>query len=530
MRLYILDSTLREGVQGEGVTLTLKDRLNILTALDDLGIAYIEAGNPASNKKDAELFEMLKSAPTKNSKLCVFGSTRRKHTDVACDETMKTMVDSGADTAVVFGKSSPLHVEHVLGTAKSENLAMIRDSVSYLKAHVGEVIYDAEHFFDGYKQDSMYALSTLLCAVKAGADTICLCDTNGGTFPLEIIKIVKKVVSEFPGRIVGIHAHDDCGLAVANSMAAVDAGARHVQGTFTGFGERCGNAPLTTLIPNLQLKLGYECIPEQNMVNLSRTARMISAQANFAVGSHKAYVGRSAFAHKAGMHMDGVAKLSESFEHINPELVGNARRFLMSEISGKTAVFEKIKLIEPSLERHSDKVLGIMNMLKELEYKGYQFEAAEESFELAVRRSLGILPHYFNLEYLKLISEQSHGKHSSAVMLKVRVNDNYEITAAEGDGPVHAIDRAMRRALVRFYPELESVYLTDFKVRVLEQSATTAATVRVIIESCDGVKRWSTVGVSDDVIEASYLALRDSLEYKLCTNNDNNLTGEIWKK
>ncbi len=514
-KISILDSTLREGIQGEGVNLTLEDRLKILKTLGSIGITYIEAGNPASNKKDAELFNAVKSEQNPLSTVCAFGSTRRKNIDVCEDETMKAIIGSGANVAVVFGKSSVLHVKEVLGATLEENLAMIYDSVAHLKKHMKEVIYDAEHFFDGYKLDAQYAMSSLESAVRAGADTVCLCDTNGGCFPGDVKAVVTKVVAAFPGISVGIHAPDACGLAVANTIEAVECGATHVQGTFTGFGERCGNAPLTTLIPNLQLKMGYDCIPSEKMQELRACARRVAALANFPLGSHKPYVGRSAFAHKAGMHADGVAKVSYSFEHIDPEIVGNNRRFLMSEISGKSAVYLKLKSIDPTLERGSAQVELVMQKLKELEYSGYQFEAAEESFELVVRRTLGILPKFFDLEYLKLMSEQSHGKHSSTAMLKVAVQGKFEIAAAEGEGPVHAMDKALRRALVRFYPELESVTLVDFKVRVLEQSATTAATVRVVIESTDGEKRWSTVGISNDIIEASYIALRDSMEYKL---------------
>lgn len=522
MKLTILDSTLRDGLQGEGVSFSESDKRKVILALDKLGIAYIEAGNPASNPKDADLFQSLRGISLSHAQLVAFGSTRRKNSRADLDAGLKGLLRAGTQVVSLFGKTSPLHVRRVLETTLEENLAMIRESVAFLKEQGRRVIYDAEHFFDGYALDPQYALETLRAALQGGAEILCLCDTNGATYPADIAGMIRAVSAAFPGVCIGIHCHNDCGLAVAGSMEAVRAGASHVQGTLLGFGERCGNADLSTLIPNLQLKQGYSCIPRDCMPSLTATARKVADIANFSLPGNRPYVGGSAFAHKGGMHIDGVTKIPSSFEHVSPESVGNRRKFLMSEISGKSGLLARIQKYDPSLTKTSPKTQEILEQLKALEYRGYQFEAAEESFDLVIRRALGLQRKYFTLDHFKTIGEQPlFGRlHPSSAMVKIRVGEESQISAAEGNGPINALDLALRGALTHFYPSLAQVRLTDYKVRVLESDATTAATVRVLIESTDGEHTWTTVGVSTDIIEASFLALRDSIEYKLAMDED----------
>lgn len=514
-QLKILDSTLRDGAQGEGISFSVQDKINIVKALDRLGISYIEAGNPGSNPKDIEFFKSAQSLKLENAKLAAFGSTRRKDTKVADDETMKSILSVNTDVVVIFGKSWTLHVEKILLTTPDENLAMIGETVQYLKSKGKEVIYDAEHFFDGYKADDRYALSTLKAAKDAGADAIVLCDTNGGTFPAEIGAITKRVVNEIGGT-VGIHCHDDIGCAVANSLMAVESGAAHIQGTFLGYGERCGNANLSTIIPSLQIKQNYLCIPSEKLGELTTTARYISELSNIALAGTMPYVGNSAFAHKAGMHADGVSKVSRSFEHVSPETVGNKRRFLTSEMAGRTAILSKVAAVAPNLGKDSKELKEIVAKLKELEFEGWQFEAADASFELVIRKLLGKYRPFFELIQFKTSGEKpALANHSATATIKISVDGKTEITAEEGDGPVHALDKALRKALYVFYPNVKKVRLTDYKVRVLDSQSATAAKVRVLITSTDGESEWSTVGVSTDIIEASWLALVDSIEYKL---------------
>ncbi len=512
---YILDSTLRDGAQGEGISFSIEDKLNLVSALDDLGVEYIEAGNPGSNPKDIEFFKKLTDLTLKNSKIAAFGSTRRKNTPVEDDATIRSIMSTNTDVVVLFGKSWDLHVTEVLCTTLEENIAMIEDSVGYFASNGKEVIYDAEHFFDGYKANPEYALLTLLAAERGGASCIVLCDTNGGCFPDEI-KEITSFVTDNLGVTIGIHCHNDTGCAVANTLAAVDSGAQHIQGTFLGFGERCGNANLSTIIANLQLKKGISCLPECSMTSLTSTARYIAEISNVRISGNEPYIGNSAFAHKAGMHADGVSKLSRSFEHISPNQVGNNRRFLMSEMAGRASIMHKLSSINPELTRNSPETLTIIEKLKELEYRGYQFEAAESSFELVVKRELGMYKPFFELINFKIIGEQPvHDSNNSSATIKVRVGDRDEITAADGDGPVNALDKALRKVLEVFYPHLGNAHLTDYKVRVLDPQSASAAKVRVLITSSDGEDVWSTVGVSTDIIEASWIALVDSIECKL---------------
>jgi len=516
----LLDSTLRDGAQGEGISFSVEDKLNIVTLLDELGIGFIEAGNPGSNPKDLAFFERASRLPLKTARLVAFGSTRRKGIQPCEDSNIKDLLSAGTDYVSIFGKAWDLHVTQVIHTTLEENLRMIEDTVRYLTEQGRTVLFDAEHFFDGYKENPSYALDALEAAARGGAVSLVLCDTNGGCFPNEIEEITKAAAQRFPNHQLGIHTHNDGGMAVANSVVAVQAGVRHVQGTFLGFGERTGNANLSAILPSLQLKLGYSCIPEEKMASLTSVARSIAEISNVTLRKNEPYIGSSAFAHKAGMHADGVLKTSRSFEHISPDRVGNERRFLMSEMAGRTAVLEKIRNVCPELEKDSPETSAVLDALKDLEHQGYQFEGAESSFELLVRKLTGSYRPYFELINYKIVSSQPCEENcSSSATVKIRVEDKVQLMAAEGNGPVNALDRALRSALEVFYPSLKKMHLTDYKVRVMDSRAT-AATVRVLITSTDGKRIWSTVGVSSDIIQASWIALVDSIEYKLSKDKD----------
>ncbi|HHX72942.1 MAG TPA: citramalate synthase [Clostridiales bacterium] len=516
-QVKIFDSTLRDGAQGEGIAFSVEDKLNIVRALDDIGVSYVEAGNPGSNPKDLEFFARAKELTLKNAKLCAFGSTRRKGIAVEEDANVLSLLKAETGVVSLFGKCWDLHVTGILNATLEENLAMIEETVRFFKDAGKEVVFDAEHFFDGYAENPDYAMAALSAAVKGGADTLCLCDTNGAAYPTDVKNITEKVCAAFPSCSIGIHCHNDTGMAVANSMLAVDGGATHVQGTFIGFGERCGNANLSAIIPNLELKRGVSCLPEGRLAMLTQTARHIAEIANVPLSGGKPYVGHSAFAHKGGMHIDGVSKLSRSFEHVSPETVGNERRFLMSEVSGRSTILSKIKQVDPSLTKDSPETMWIMERLKQLEHKGFQFEAAEESFTLLIYKELGLYRPYFELISFRVLGECPFPSddYSASAMIEVKVDGTTEITAAKGQGPVHALDQALRKALMVFYPTLAEMRLTDYKVRVLEPKGGTAAKVRVLIESTDGEDVWTTVGVSEDIIQASWGALVDSIEYKL---------------
>jgi len=513
--IEILDSTLRDGAQAEGISFSVHDKLAVLEALDSIGIPLVEAGNPGSNPKDMEFFKEAARLPLKSARIAAFGATRRKDIAAKDDPGLASLLAAGTETVVVFGKSWTLHVTDIIRTSLEENLAMIRDSLAFLRAAGRRTIFDAEHFFDGWLADRAYAMRTLEAALEAGAECIALCDTKGGCLPETIARATAEAAALAGSVAVGIHCHNDSGLAVANSLAAVAAGAVHVQGTFIGFGERCGNANLSTIIPNLQFKMGRECVSAQAMAGLTACSRRIAEIANMPLPDDLPYVGTKAFAHKAGMHADGVLKHPASFEHVAPESVGNERRVLLSEVAGRSAVMDKIKRVDPTIARDDPVVGRIVARLKELEQEGYQFEGAEASFALLVRKALGIYKPLFNLERFRIIGERPSEDGGSQAMIKIEVDGQTEFTAAEGDGPVNALDRALRKALERFYPSLRSVRLTDFKVRVLNSAMASAAKVRVLIESTDGKDIWSTVGVSSDIIEASWKALVDSVEYKL---------------
>jgi 2-isopropylmalate synthase len=494
------------------------DKIKIARALDDLGVDLIEAGNPGSNPKELEFFAEARGLALKNAILAAFGPTRRR--GVACeeDEGIKNLLSADTPVVVLFGKSWDLHVRQVLKASLEENLEMIRDTVAYCRAAGRRVIYDAEHFFDGFSADGDYAFATLRAAAEAGAECLVLCDTNGGNLPDRVGELTARVVKEF-GMPIGIHTHNDSGLAVANSLAAVRAGATQVQGTLVGFGERCGNANLSTVTADIILKLGLECLLEDSLPKLSSATRLVAEIANVTFDEGMPYVGLHAFAHKAGMHVDAVTKTPLSFEHVPPETVGNERRILASEVGGRSVILERLKRLDPTATKESPLVADVVKRLKEMERLGYQFEGADASLELLMRKAAGKYKPFFELGHYRTIGEApTEGRQSAQALVKIRVDGEDAISAAEGDGPVNALDLALRKALEKFYPSLSTMRLADFKVRVLDSKGATAASVRVLIESSDGQGAWTTVGVSTDIIEASWLALVDSIEYKLISD------------
>ena len=518
LSLEILDTTLRDGAQGEGITFSVQDKLAVVKAMDELGIPWVEAGNPGSNPKDMEFFHLAHNLKLEYTKLCAFGSTRKKGIKVSEDPGVLSLLDAETSAVVIFGKSWELHVSEVLRAEPEENLAMISETVAFIKKMGRLVFYDAEHFFDGWKANRKYAIATLTAAHEAGADRIILCDTNGGTFPDDVVRAVQEASAALGGTAaLGIHAHNDSDMASANTVAAVQMGCRHVQGTLAGFGERCGNASLAVVMPSLELKLGFRCLPPGKMERLSEITRKVAEVANVGVPGNMPYVGSNAFAHKAGMHADGILKTNRSFEHVDPSKVGNERHFLMSEVGGRSAIAERAKKIEPSITKDHPVAAALAQKLKTMEAQGWQFEGADGSFELLVRRELGRYKPLFKIEAYRVVSEHPTGETiaCSHAWVKVLVDGQEEIAAAEGTGPVNALDGALRRALKHFYPELEQVRLIDYKVRVIYGIAATAAKVRVLISSTDGKQSWTTVGVSEDIIDASRAALVDSIEFKL---------------
>ncbi|MFE4573503.1 citramalate synthase [Paenibacillus chitinolyticus] len=513
--IKIFDTTLRDGTQGEGISLSVEDKLKIAQKLDELGVHYIEGGWPGSNGKDIEFFNRVQELNLKHAKVTAFGSTRRKNTKAEEDPNLTTLVASGVKVATIFGKSWDFHVHTAIQTTLEENLAMIFDSVRYLKSCGLEVIYDGEHFFDGYKNNPDYALQTIRQAQEAGADWIVLCDTNGGSMPEEIFEIVSEVKKQITTP-VGIHAHNDCELGVANSLAAVRAGARQVQGTMNGYGERCGNANLCSVIPNLQLKLGFACISDEQLESLGPVARYVSEIANMHMPMNQPYVGSAAFAHKGGIHVSAILKHASTYEHIVPEKVGNKQRVLVSELAGQSNLVSKAAELGLNLEQQDGKAKEIISRIKDLEHEGYQFEGADASLELMMREASGELQEPFVLESFKIFVEKSADRPvSSEAFVKVNVNGESMYTAAEGDGPVNALDNALRKALLPFYPDIHRMHLSDYKVRVLDDKGATASKVRVLIESRNFENEWNTVGVSSNIIEASWLALVDSFRYAL---------------
>ncbi|MFA5698294.1 MAG: citramalate synthase [Sphaerochaeta sp.] len=519
MSVAIFDSTLRDGSQGEGISFSVEDKLNVVKALDTLGVSYIEAGNPGSNPKDLEFFERAQSLELKHAQIVAFGSTRRKGIEAKDDPNLQSLITAKTKIVSIFGKSWDFHVTDIIRTTLEENLAMIEDSVRFCTNQGIEVFFDAEHYYDGYVANKEYALESLKAALKGGASTLVLCETRGGMIPSEVERITKETIAAIPNVEWGIHAHDDIGTAVASSVIAVQCGVSQVQGTLLGIGERCGNANLSTIIGILQTKLGYECLNGESLELLYPISRAIGEVANVRIARSMAFIGKSAFAHKGGMHIDGVAKNPTSFEHIDPTVVGNERRLLMSEVAGRALMLRRIAKVVPDLDKDDPVTVDLMAQLKELEAEGYQFEGAESSFDLVIRRHLKLYKPFFSLIHYQTIGTAPYLDPNStathAVVVKVWVKGRSAIAAAEGEGPVNALDTALRKVLEEFYPTLKSVHLTDYKVRVLDSTEATASKVRVLIESTDGSESWSTIGVSKDIIQASWSALSDSIEYKL---------------
>ncbi len=519
--IIIYDTTLRDGSQGEGIAFSSDDKLKIVKRLDELGISYIEGGWPGSNPKDMDFFREVKNLELKNSKITAFSSTRKPSISISQDSNLKSLIESGVSVATIVGKTWDFHVHRALETTLEENLSMIRDTVAFLKDKGLEVMFDAEHFFDGYKNNQDYALSVLMAAAESGVDWLILCDTNGGTMPWEVADIVPaiKTITTIP---LGVHFHNDAGCAVSNSLIAIQNGCTQVQGTINGFGERCGNADLCAVIPSLELKMGKNCLPPDNLKSLTEVSHYVSEIANMPHHNNQPYVGYGAFAHKGGIHVSALLKDSQTYEHINPEKVGNHRRVLVSELSGLSNLLYKAKEFNLDINSYNAETRKVIKQIKELENQGFQFEGADASLELFLRKGFGEHEDYFQLNNLKIILEKNENNgFISEAMVKVTVGDKTYHTAAEGDGPVNALDNSLRKALNEVYPEISQMHLSDYKVRVLNGNEGTAAKVRVLIESSDETSKWSTVGVSENIIEASWQAIVDSINYMLMNKNRN---------
>ena len=510
----IYDTTLRDGSQGEGVNFSVADKLRIAEKLDAFGVHYIEGGWPGSNPKDIEFFAQAGRRKFKKARLAAFGSTRRKGVPVGKDAQVRLLLEAKTPVVTVYGKTWLLHVKHVLAATPEENLAMISDTVRYLKDHGRFVIYDAEHAFDGYKADSEYALATWLAAEKAGADFVVLCDTNGGALPDEITRITAAARAKLATNI-GIHTHNDTGLGVANALAALQAGATHIQGTMNGYGERTGNCNLTSVIPLVALKLRQRCVPESSLPKLKELSQFVDEMANIRHDPRQPWVGEAAFAHKGGTHVNAVQKLVRSYEHVDPAAIGNTRRVLISDLAGRSNIVMKARELGFRISSATPELKEILHRIKKLEHQGYEFEAAEGSLALLIRKALKHQEPPFAVHAYHVSMRRDGPDSICEATVRVRVNSEFAHTVAEGDGPVNALDTALRSALVKFYPELKKVRLTDYKVRILESSVGTGATTRVLIESSDGKREWGTVGVSDNIVEASLQALVDSMEYAL---------------
>ena len=515
-KVYIYDTTLRDGTQTEGISLSCKDKINIAKKLDDFGIDFIEGGWPFSNPKDKEFFDYFKKNPLRKSKLIPFGSTAHPTKAAKDDKNLISLLESETEYVTIFGKTWDLHVNEVLRIKPEDNLRIISDSVSFLNKKGKKVFYDAEHFFDGYKANSDYALCAVRAAIEAGAELIVLCDTNGGTLPNEIKTIIQEVKEKLSIDQFGIHCHNDLGLAVANSIISVDQGCVHIQGTMNGYGERCGNADLVPIMSILQLRMSKDVVPAEKLAELTHLSHFISEVCNMSHSDNYPFVGRSAFAHKGGVHIDAVIKNPRAYENIDPALVGNKRKFVVSELAGKSTLVVKAKELEFDLDKKSDKAKGLHKLIQKLENQGYQFEAAEGSFKLLLQKEFKKHKNFFDLIGFKVVIEKREdNKLISEATIRLKINGKLEHTASMGDGPVNALDNALRKALSKFYPTLSKMHLTDFKVRVLDEKGGTAAKVRVLIESQDEGDSWSTIGVSENIIEASWQALADSVEYKL---------------
>ena len=526
-QIWIYDTTLRDGAQREGLSLSLEDKVRIAHRLDQLGIPFIEGGWPGANPKDVQFFWKMKEQPLSQAELVAFCATRRPGTTAAEDSSLQAILAAGTRWVTIFGKSWDLHVTESLKTTLEENLAMIRDTIEYLRSQGRQVIYDAEHWFDGYKHNPQYALKTLETAIASGAEWLVFCDTNGGTLPQEVSQIIRDVINAFPILTteqvpkLGIHTHNDADMAVANAIAAVLEGVKMVQGTMNGYGERCGNANLCSVIPNLQLKLNYACIEDQQLQQLTQASRFVSEIANLAPDEHAPFVGISAFAHKGGIHVSAVERDPHTYEHLEPEKIGNRRRIVISDQAGLSNVLAKARTFGIDLDKQNPACRQILDRLKELENQGYQFEGAEASFELLMREAIGQRKKFFELKgfrvHCDIVSCDSNTEcvPYALATIKVAVNGEDILEAAEGNGPVAALDAALRKALVNFYPTIGEFELKDYKVRILDGHTGTSAKTRVLIESSNGHQRWTTVGVSTNILEASYQAVVEGLEYGL---------------
>jgi len=521
-QITLYDTTLRDGAQGEGIHFSLADKLRIAQRLDAFGMHYIEGGWPGSNEKDIEFFREAKKLKFKHAKLAAFGSTRRAKTAVEKDPQVALLLEAGTPVVTLVCKTSKLHVEEILRTTLEENLAMITDTIAYLVKQGREVIFDGEHTFDGYKLDPEYTTKCYQAADEAGASYLVLCDTNGGTMPPEIQTITRALGAAVKRGKLGIHTHDDCGLGVATALAGITAGALQIQGTVNGYGERTGNCNLVTAIANLQLKLNRRVLPDEKLAELRDLSLFVDEVANQRPSGRAPFVGSAAFAHKGGIHVNAVNKLAASYEHIRPELVGNHQRVLVGELAGRANVMLKARTLGLKLEEKSPEALAVLEEIKRLENQGYEFEAADASFELLVRKTLKEYASFFELDeyHVSIRKDNVRNKDTSEATIKITVRGESVHEVAEGDGPVNALDAALRKALVRFYPQLASMSLVDYKVRIIDSKAGTAAKTRVFIETSDGdLATWGTVGVSYDIIEASWLALRDSIDYFLARKN-----------
>lgn len=515
--IEIYDCTLRDGTQAEDFNLSVEDKIRIAQKLDELGVAYIEGGWPGSNPKDVQFFKSMQGVSLKQALLSAFGSTHNPKTQPEKDPNLKALLQARTPVITIFGKSWDVHVRDALRIPLGRNLRIIEDSLALVRSQVGKLFYDAEHFFDGYQANPEYALATLKAAKRAKVDCLILCDTNGGTLPSRLASIIQTVKKEIKGTPLGIHVHNDCDCSVANVIAAVECGIRHVQGTINGFGDRCGNANLCSIIPNLQLKLGLQALSPDQLQKIRDISRFVDELANIRHNKYQPYVGDSAFSHKGGIHVSAVTKNPETYEHIRPELVGNVQRILVSDLAGRSNILSKAKGYGLDVSSKDPVVSDILSQLKELEHQGFQYEGAEGSFELLMNRAMGTRQQYFELEWYRVTVQKVREDQPPVVeaTIIVKVKGQVEHTAALGNGPVNALDNALRKALLRFYPELKEVSLDDYKVRVLSSVEGTGARVRVLIESGDREDKWGTVGVSTDILEASWQALVDSITYKL---------------
>ena len=518
--IEIYDTTLRDGTQGHGISFSVADKLRIAERLDAFGVHYVEGGWPGSNPKDIEFFAEARHRTFRHARLAAFGSTRRKDVAAGADDQVQLLIEAATPVVTIFGKTSPLHVRDVLQTTPAENLAMIADTVRFLKTHGKFVVYDAEHCFDGFKEDAAYALATLRAAEEAGADIVALCDTNGGSLPGEVAEITRAARAGLRVRL-GIHTHDDIGLGVANALAAIDAGATHVQGTINGFGERTGNCNLTSVIPNVHFKLRKSCVPAESLPLLTELSQFVDETANLRPNPRNPWVGTSAFSHKGGTHVNAVQKVLSSYEHVDPSSVGNSRHVLISDLAGRSNIVMKARELGFDLSNDTAHLKTMLATIKELEHRGYEFEAADGSLALLIRRVLTGAPPPFTVDAYHVSMRAEGGASVCEATVKVRVGTERAHTVADGDGPVNALDAALRAALVTFYPQLVSVRLTDYKVRIIDSTSGTAATTRVLIQSSDGASEWGTIGVNENIVEASLQALVDSLECALIKSTSN---------